>query len=29
MPLSKGGTNAIENLRPVCGPCNYGRGNRT
>ncbi|WP_155053930.1 HNH endonuclease [Streptomyces blattellae] len=29
LPLSKGGTNHIDNLRPACGPCNYRRGNRT
>ncbi|WP_425271168.1 HNH endonuclease [Micromonospora arborensis] len=28
VPLSKGGTNQLSNLRPACGPCNYGRGNR-
>ncbi|MGW1626249.1 HNH endonuclease [Streptomyces sp. NPDC002172] len=28
-PLSRGGTNDIENLRPACGPCNFSRGNRT
>ncbi|WP_433228998.1 hypothetical protein ACQP2H_24165 [Micromonospora sp. CA-248260] len=26
MPLSKGGINDLANLRPACGPCNYGRG---
>ncbi|MEU0071293.1 HNH endonuclease signature motif containing protein [Streptomyces sp. NPDC006332] len=29
VPLSRGGTNDIENLRPACGPCNFSRGNRT
>ncbi|MCX4400643.1 HNH endonuclease [Streptomyces sp. NBC_01764] len=29
IPLSKGGTNDIENLRPACGRCNSSRGNRT
>lgn len=24
-PLSEGGTNAMENLRPACGPCNRKR----
>nr|WP_255511149.1 HNH endonuclease signature motif containing protein [Micromonospora sp. WP24] len=28
LPLSRGGTNDLANLRPACGPCNYGRGNR-
>ncbi|MFJ8152239.1 HNH endonuclease [Streptomyces sp. NPDC094468] len=28
VPLSRGGTNDIENLRPACGPCNFSRGNR-
>ncbi|WP_328478506.1 HNH endonuclease [Actinoplanes sp. NBC_00393] len=28
VPLSRGGTNELTNLRPACGPCNYGRGNR-
>ncbi|MEV6300403.1 HNH endonuclease signature motif containing protein [Actinoplanes sp. NPDC051861] len=28
VPLSKGGTNELTNLRPSCGPCNYARGNR-
>ncbi|MGK5684777.1 HNH endonuclease [Actinoplanes sp. URMC 104] len=28
VPLSKGGTNDITNLRPACGRCNYARGNR-
>ncbi|MEU1585224.1 HNH endonuclease [Micromonospora sp. NPDC005710] len=28
LPLSKGGSNDLTNLRPACGPCNYGRGNR-
>ncbi|WP_220090621.1 HNH endonuclease [Micromonospora noduli] len=26
VPLSKGGTNEITNLRPACGHCNFGRG---
>ncbi|MFF4652396.1 HNH endonuclease [Streptomyces sp. NPDC001380] len=29
VPLSRGGTNNLSNLRPACGPCNYSRGNRT
>ena len=28
LPRSRGGSEAIENLRPACGPCNFGRGNR-
>ncbi|MFI7281708.1 HNH endonuclease [Micromonospora chersina] len=28
VPLSRGGTNDLSNLRPACGPCNYSRGNR-
>ncbi|MET9890780.1 HNH endonuclease [Streptomyces sp. NPDC006465] len=27
VPLSRGGSNEPSNLRPACGPCNYGRGN--
>ncbi|MFJ6299437.1 HNH endonuclease [Streptomyces griseoviridis] len=29
VPLSRGGTNDVENLRPACGPCNFSRGSRT
>ncbi|MFF3992454.1 HNH endonuclease signature motif containing protein [Streptomyces cyaneofuscatus] len=29
VPLSRGGTNDIQNLRPACGPCNFSRDNRT
>ncbi|WP_425274469.1 HNH endonuclease [Streptomyces flavidovirens] len=29
IPLSRGGSNAMDNLRPACGPCNYSRGNGT
>jgi len=29
VPLHAGGTNALENLRPACAPCNIRRGNRT
>lgn len=25
-PISQGGTNSIDNLRPACAPCNSGRG---
>ncbi|WP_432029252.1 HNH endonuclease [Streptomyces sp. 1222.5] len=28
VPLSRGGTNEMRNLRPACGPCNFSRGNR-
>ncbi|MFJ3665409.1 HNH endonuclease signature motif containing protein [Streptomyces sp. NPDC090106] len=28
VPLSRGRTNDIANLRPACGPCNFSRGNR-
>ncbi|WP_372494921.1 HNH endonuclease [Micromonospora salmantinae] len=28
IPLSRGGTNQIHNLRPACPRCNSGRGNR-
>ncbi|WP_445638730.1 HNH endonuclease [Nostoc sp. DSM 114161] len=27
IPLSKGGSNKLINLRPACRPCNQGRGN--
>ena len=29
IPLSRGGTNAIENLIPACGTCNSRKGTRT
>lgn len=29
VPRSHGGSNQLANLRPACGPCNSGRGNRT
>lgn len=28
LALSKGGTNDIDNLQPLCKPCNSGKGNR-
>ena len=28
LALSKGGTNHIDNLQPLCKPCNSGKGNR-
>ena len=28
VPKSKGGTNNIENIRPLCRACNNARGNR-
>ena len=28
LPRSRGGSDAIENLRPSCGHCNYARGNK-
>ncbi|WP_407651586.1 HNH endonuclease [Actinoplanes sandaracinus] len=28
VPLSEGGMNELSNLRPSCGRCNFGRGNR-
>ncbi len=27
VPLSRGGSNALSNLRLACGPCNWRRGN--
>lgn len=27
IPKSAGGTDALENLRVSCGPCNHGKGN--
>jgi 5-methylcytosine-specific restriction enzyme A len=28
LPLSLGGTNTLDNLRPACGRCNFGRAVR-
>lgn len=28
IPKSKGGSNHIDNLRPICGPCNKSMGTR-
>lgn len=28
VPLTKGGTNYIENIQPLCSPCNASKGNR-
>jgi 5-methylcytosine-specific restriction protein A len=27
IPVSKGGTNEVKNLRTLCAPCNHYRGN--
>ena len=29
VPLSRGGTNGIENIQPLCGPCNSRKRSRT
>lgn len=29
VPLASGGTNTIDNLQPLCGPCNSSKGNKT
>ena len=28
IPVSKGGTNTINNLKPICSRCNYSMGNK-
>ncbi|MEU7773666.1 HNH endonuclease [Micromonospora taraxaci] len=28
LPVSRGGTNDLANMRPACAACNYSRGNR-
>ncbi len=29
VPVSKGGTSSIQNIQPLCGPCNSSKGTRT
>jgi 5-methylcytosine-specific restriction enzyme A len=29
LPRARGGTDALDNLQAMCGPCNYAKGART
>lgn len=29
VPISRGGTNTVDNVQPLCGPCNFRKGTKT